>query len=108
MEFIFEKAEDLKLNILSWTSKMGSCNSALWRTWAISAGRYSLVSCKIPHPLHSDFVYIFADIFYLFKHIKSILLTNKIIRVPVNIAEKYDLPTHYTPCPTSNIEPDFF
>ena len=94
IESIIKIAKDLKLNILSVTSDMGSCNQALWRAWGISAGRYSPVNCKIPHPSHLDeFLYIFADIPHLFKNIKSMLITNKIIRIPANIAEKYNLPT---------------
>lgn len=94
IESIFQIANDLKLNILSVTSDMGSCNQALWRSWGISAGRHSPVKCKIPNPSYSDkFVYIFADIPHLFKNIKSMLLTNKIIRIPINIVEKNNLPT---------------
>lgn len=92
---IFEKTEDLGLNILSITSDMGPCNQALWRSWNIHAGRYSQVKSSIQHPLKpNQKVYIFADVPHLFKNIKSMLITNKVIELPVDIVEQYHLPTN--------------
>lgn len=94
IECIFQKAEDLQLNIVSVTSDMGSCNQALWKTWGISAGRYCPINCKIPHPLNANtFLHVFADVPHLFKNIKSMLITNKIIQLPNSIVEKHALPT---------------
>lgn len=92
---IFQKVADLNLNILSITSDMGPCNQALWKSWGISAGKYTSVKCKIPHPLQlNESVYIFADVPHLFKNIKAMLINNKIITLPQQIVKKYNLPTN--------------
>nr|CAI5834639.1 unnamed protein product [Callosobruchus analis] len=51
---IFERAQDLQLNIVSVTSDMGACNQALWKVWGISAGRHSPINSKIRHPLNEN------------------------------------------------------
>ncbi|KAJ4426849.1 hypothetical protein ANN_26648 [Periplaneta americana] len=95
IECIFQKAEELQLNILSVTSDMGSCNQALWRAWGVTAGRYSEIKCTVAHPLHSDkVVFVFADVPHLFKNIKSMFISNKVIRIPNDIKEKQKLPTN--------------
>lgn len=94
IECILQKAEDLKLNILSVTSDMGACNQALWRTWGISASKNSPINCRIPHPLKPDtFLHVFADIPHLFKNIKSMIVQNKVIELPSDIVQKYGLPS---------------
>lgn len=92
---IFRKAEALGLNILTVTSDMGPCNQALWREWGIKAGRYSVIKSEIDHPLSLEkTVYVFADVPHLFKNIKSMLITNKIIELPHNLVQQYNLPTN--------------
>nr|CAI5855990.1 unnamed protein product [Callosobruchus analis] len=60
---IFERAQDLQLNIVSVKSDMGACNQALWKVWGISAGRHSPINSKIRHPLNENkFLHIFADV----------------------------------------------
>lgn len=74
---------------------MGSCNQALWRAWGVTAGRYSEIKCTVAHPLHSDkVVFVFADVPHLFKNIKSMFISNKVIRIPNDIKEKQKLPTN--------------
>lgn len=91
---IFDKAVALGLNILSITSDMGPANQALWKTWGVTAGRHSLLRNKINHPLEQDNkVYIFADVPHLFKNIKAMLMSNKIIYLPSDVQQKYGLPT---------------
>ncbi|KAB0804614.1 hypothetical protein PPYR_01584 [Photinus pyralis] len=92
---ILKRAEELKLNILSVTSDMGASNQALWKALGVMAGRHSETKCKIPHPINNnEYVYMFADAPHLFKNIKSMLLSNKIIRIPDTLKEKYKLPTN--------------
>lgn len=92
---IFKKAEEVDLNILSITSDMGPCNQALWRSWDIRAGKNSTVKYQIQHPLNQEKkVCVFADVPHLFKNIKAMLITNKIIELPIHIVEQYSLPTN--------------
>lgn len=91
---IFKKTSELGVNILSITSDMGACNQALWRTLGIMAGRHRTIKNSVENPLDSKKkVFFIADVPHLFKNVKAMLVTNKIIRLPISIQEKYNLPT---------------
>jgi hypothetical protein len=95
IEQIFNKANEINLNILSVTSDMGGSNQALWRAWGVTAGRHSQIKCSIPNPIYVDEqVSIFADVPHLFKNIKAMLVTNKLITLPDNIVSQHSLPTN--------------
>jgi hypothetical protein len=95
IENILQKVEPLGLNVLSVTSDMGASNQALWKVWGITAGRHSDIKSKTSHPtVENKSVYVFADVPHLFKNIKAMLITNKIIRIPDDIQKKYELPTN--------------
>lgn len=92
---VITKSEDLGLKIVSITSDMGSSNQALWKYWKITAGRHSKISNFITHPLHaSQKIFILADAPHLFKNIKNMFITNKIIEIPKHIQDKFNLPTN--------------
>jgi hypothetical protein len=50
---IFEKAAELKLNIISITSDMGACNQALWKKMQVGAGRHKVIKNYISNPTDS-------------------------------------------------------
>jgi hypothetical protein len=50
---IFEKAAELKLNIISITSHMGACNQALWKKMQVGAGRHKVIKNYISNPTDS-------------------------------------------------------
>lgn len=92
---IIQQVEALGLKIISLTSDMGSSNQALWKVWGISAGRYSQINNSIEHPLDNNrSIYVIADSPHLFKNIKNMLITNKIITISSDIQNKYKLPTN--------------
>jgi hypothetical protein len=61
---IFEKAAELKLNIISITSDMGACNQALWKKMQVGAGRHKVIKNYISNPTDSTKTVFF---FYVLK-----------------------------------------
>lgn len=89
---IIAKSEEIGLKIVSIISDMGSSNQALWRNWNIQAKQHSEVRNSIPHPYDSTRkIYIVPDPVHLFKNMKNMLMTNKVLTD--DIKKKYNLPT---------------
>jgi len=100
---IISISESIGLSIIALVSDMGSSNQKLWKKWNITAGRHGEISNFLPHPL--DFtrkIYIIPDVPHLFKNIKNMLMTNKILYISDKIKNLYNLPTNMI-CP-SHIE----
>lgn len=92
---IIEKTEAVGLKVVSITSDMGSANQAFWKICGITAGRYSLIKNFIQHPYDDTRkIYIFADVPHLFKNIKNMLISNKLINLADSITDEYKLPSN--------------
>jgi len=92
---IISISELIGLIIIALVSDMGSSNQKLWKNWNITAGRYGEISKFLAHPL--DFtrkIYIIPDVPHLFKNIKNMLMTNKILYISDKIKNLYNLPTN--------------
>lgn len=92
---IIKKSEDLGLRVACITSDMGSPNLALWRKWGVTAGRYTKTNSSIPHPFDKTRnIQVMADVPHVFKNLKNMLVTNKIVTISDRTKEKFDLPTN--------------
>ncbi|CAI6376092.1 unnamed protein product, partial [Macrosiphum euphorbiae] len=92
---IITKSESIGLKVMAITSDMGSSNQRLWKHWNITAGKYCKVTNSIPHPIDSNRkLFVIADVPHLFKNIKNMLMTNKVLFISKEIQEKYELPTN--------------
>lgn len=91
---IVEKTEELGLKVISITSDMGPANQAFWKICGITAGRHTITRNYTTHPQgDTRKIYIFADVPHLFKNIKNMLVSNKIICLNENIKNKFKLPS---------------
>lgn len=89
------KCESIGLKVMAVTSDMGSSNQRLWKHWNITAGKYCKVSNFIPHPLDNNRkLFVIPDVPHVFKNIKNMLMTNKVLFISNEIQEKYELPTN--------------
>lgn len=97
---IIEKAENLGLLIHSITSDMGGVNQAMWKAFEnISANKYSIIKNSVPHPLDNNRkLFFFADAPHLLKNLRTALVNNKIIILPQNFAEMYELSSCIVKC----------
>lgn len=90
---IIEKAEESGLKVHSVTSDMGSFRRAAWRTFDITAGRFSVTINSTPHPRDESrelcFIVNPSD---LIKSLHYEMKDKKVIHFPDSIQEQYDLP----------------
>lgn len=76
MNFI-EKAHGIGLEVHAIVSDMGSANQAMWRSFSISAGKYSIAANKCQHPMDDKrHLYFFHDVSHAFKNLKEGMLNN--------------------------------
>lgn len=72
---------------------MGSDNRSMWKAFCIKANRSTTI-CSVSHPVRSSSrLYIMPDVPHLFKSIKSILVSNKIIYLPQDVVQSENLPS---------------
>jgi len=93
------KCESIGLKVMAITSDMGSSNQRLWKYWNITAKKCCKVSNFLPHPLDDNRkLFVIADVPHLFKNIKNMLMTNKVLFISNELQEKYELPTNIVCC----------
>lgn len=88
---IIECSERIGLRIHCVISDMGSDNRSMWKIFGIMANR-SKVICSISHPVRtSSQLYIMPDVPHLFKSIKSMLVSNKVLYLPEDVVQTENL-----------------
>lgn len=92
---IISKTESLGLNVIALISDMGSSNRGLWKKWNITAGRHCKVSNFLSHPLDANRkLFVIPDVPHIFKNIKNMLMSNKLLFISNKILQFYNLPTN--------------
>lgn len=90
MEIIL-KSESIGLKVMAISSDMGPSNQ---KHWNVTVGKHQELSNFICHPIDNNRkLYIIPDVPHLFKNIKNMLMTNKIIFISKEIQQKFNLPT---------------
>lgn len=90
-----EKAHEIGLAVRGIVSDMGAANQAMWRSFGINAGRFSIPQNKCPHPLDStEHLYFFHDASHAFKNLKEGVLNNVSISIRDKYVKLYNLPTN--------------
>lgn len=90
---LISKCESIGLNVVALISDMGLSNQSLWRKWNITARRHCKVSNYIHHPLdNTRKLFIVPDVPHIFKNIKNMLMTNKVLFISDKIL--YNLPSN--------------
>lgn len=90
-----EKANAIGLNVHAIVSDMGSANQAMWRSFGITAGKYSIAVNKCQHPIDDKrYLYFFHDVCHAFKNFKEGMLNNETIMIPDHYVKSNDLPTN--------------
>lgn len=94
---LISKCESIGLNVVALISDMGLSNQSLWRKWNITAGRHCKVSNYIHRPLdNTRKLFIVPDVPHIFKNIKNMLMTNKVLFISDKIQKLYNLPSNKT------------
>lgn len=92
---LISKSEFIGLNVVALISDMGPSNQSLWKKWNITAGRQCKVSNYIPHPIScTRKLFNVPDVPHIFKNIKNMFMTNKILFINDNMQQLYNLPTN--------------
>ncbi|XP_024893250.1 uncharacterized protein LOC112468354 [Temnothorax curvispinosus] len=80
---VIVRAENIGLKVASVTSDMGPDNLSLWRAWNVGRYENGKVRCTVPHPARpQDKLCIMPDPVHLFKNIRSMLESQKVICLP--------------------------
>lgn len=84
---------------------MRAPNPALWKALEIKTRRHKPIICKTKHPLNNppitannidEHIYVMADVPHVFRNIKFMIVSNKIIRISEYLQQKHYLNTNIT------------
>lgn len=92
IESIIQKAEAIGLYVHCVTSDMG-VNLRMWRAFGgIVSGKYTKIRNSIVHPVDNKRKLLFiADAPHLLKNLKSMLVSNKVIELPMTFVQTHKL-----------------
>ncbi|XP_014217733.1 uncharacterized protein LOC106646201 [Copidosoma floridanum] len=92
------KANSVGLDVHGVVSDIGSANQCMWRTFGISAHRYSAIITKCPHPVDDNrFLYFFHNATRDFENLRQGKFNDDTdIIIPPSFVEKYQLKTNFT------------
>jgi len=86
-------AKNIGLNVLAFTSDMGSANRAMWKRFGIVSTK-DKCKCTFPHPSSPDkCVYVFADVPHLVKNLRNHIVKGHDLVLPAHVVAKFNLPT---------------
>lgn len=85
--------EKISLKVHCVTSDMGAANQAMWKAFDIKCTRNEVVN-QIEHPADpTRKLYFMPDVPHVYKNIRGMFLSHKVLGITKEIAEKYNLPS---------------